>query len=225
MNSLWATLIPLIIGSALVPIQILITVLLLRSAAGKRTAVAWVGGMTAIRLAQGLVFGLILTGITGSSSDSGPGQGLSVLLLVMAVLFLVTALRTWKSHPDPDDPPPAWLTMTENLSPTKAFIFGFGGLLIAPKFWIFTLGAIAAIGAADLGPGVAILTYLAFVALAEIGHLVVLGIAFAAPERADTTLARAADWLRSNDRVIVIAVSLVFGTLVLWKALEGLGVI
>jgi hypothetical protein len=53
---------PLMIGSALVLIQIIVTFLLLRSPSGKFTAVAWVAGMTATRLAQGLVFGLVLHG-------------------------------------------------------------------------------------------------------------------------------------------------------------------
>ena len=44
MGELWGSLVPLIIGSALVPIQIVITTMLLRSAAGRMTAVAWLAG-------------------------------------------------------------------------------------------------------------------------------------------------------------------------------------
>ena len=62
MGELWGSLVPLIIGSALVPIQIVITTMLLRSNAGKVTAVAWLAGMTMVRLGQGLVFGLIIGG-------------------------------------------------------------------------------------------------------------------------------------------------------------------
>ena len=49
-----------IIGSAILPVQITVTVLLLRSTTGRFAAVAWLAGMTAVRLAQGVVFGIVL---------------------------------------------------------------------------------------------------------------------------------------------------------------------
>ncbi|MGB7447801.1 MAG: hypothetical protein WA892_01620 [Ornithinimicrobium sp.] len=62
MTGLWSTLIPLIVGSALVPVQVLITVLLLRSTAGRRTAVGVVG-----RVDDGP------SRLAGSWKASGPG--------------------------------------------------------------------------------------------------------------------------------------------------------
>ena len=70
MNDPWTALLPLVIGSAILPVQITVTVLLLRSSAGRIAAVAWVAGMTAVRLAQGVVFGLVLG--TGASEAEGP---------------------------------------------------------------------------------------------------------------------------------------------------------
>ena len=107
MSDLWTSLIPLGIGSALVPIQIVVTTLLLRSKAGKVTAVAWVAGMTTMRLAQGLVFGLILGSGEGTDSSSGgPGAAVSLLLLVIAVVFYVSAAKSLLKQPDEDAPPP-----------------------------------------------------------------------------------------------------------------------
>lgn len=60
MTDLWTTLIPLILGSAVLPVQIAITVLLLRSGSGRIAAVACVTGMTVVRLAQGIVIGFVL---------------------------------------------------------------------------------------------------------------------------------------------------------------------
>jgi hypothetical protein len=227
MSSLWSALVPLIIGSALVPIQIIITILLLRSAAGKRTAVAWVAGMTTVRLAQGIVFGLILSS-SGSGADATGGDSsviVASILLVVAVLLLVTGVRQLLTDVDLDAPPPKWLTATEVMGPGKAFGFGAGLLAIGAKFWIFTLGAIAAIGDADLGRTSSILTFLAFVALAEGVHVVVLTMAFVAPTRSDAALASASDWLTRRNRTIVIVISLVFGVWFLVKALDGLGVL
>ncbi len=227
MSNLWGSMVPLIIGSAVVPIQIIITILLLRSASGKRTALAWIAGMTTVRLLQGVLFGLILSSGT-SSADESSGESSTIVasfLLVVAVLLIVTGIRQLLSEVDPDAPPPKWLTMTETMGPGKAFALGAGLLLIGAKFWIFTLSAIALIGEADLGRSSSILTFLAFVALAQVAHLVVLGMALIAPEKSDAALASASAWLTRHNRVIMIVLSFVFGAWFLVKALDGLGVI
>ena len=55
------SLLPYIIGSAVVPVQIIINLLLLTSPRqGLLKAAAYVSGMTITRLFQGLIFGLIL---------------------------------------------------------------------------------------------------------------------------------------------------------------------
>ena len=144
MTDLWSSLIPLIVGGALVPIQIIITILLLRSKAGRITAVAWVAGMTTVRLAQGIVFGLLLGSASGSDSTSdGPGTAVSLLLLVLAIVFYVSAAKQLLRHPDEDDPPPKWMAMVESVTPGKAFGLGAGILLINIKLWVFTLGAVS----------------------------------------------------------------------------------
>lgn len=56
MGSLLISLLPFIIGSALVPVQIIIDILLLKSPRqGLLKASAYVGGMTTMRLLQGLI--------------------------------------------------------------------------------------------------------------------------------------------------------------------------
>jgi len=226
MGELWGSLVPLIIGSALVPIQIVITTMLLRAKTGKATAVAWLAGMTVVRLGQGLLFGFIIGGSTGGGSTAGEsGTAVSLLLLVVAILFYVTAARQLLRHPDEDAPPPKWMAMVESVTPGKAFGLGAGLLLIGAKFWVFTLGAIAAIGAANLGQGPAILTFLAFVVLAESTHIVMIGLAFAMPTRAAAMLDGIAGFLARYNRVIMIVLGAVFGTWFLIKALNGLGVL
>ncbi len=227
MSDLWGTLVPLIIGSALVPIQIIITILLLRSARGKVTAFAWVAGMTTVRLLQGAIFGLILSSGTASVDDTAEGSSpiVAIVLLIVGVLLVAAALKQLLGDVDPDAPPPKWLTATETMGPGKAFAFGAGLLVIGAKFWIFTLGAIAAIGEADLGRPTSIGVFLAFVALTEIAHLAILGLALAAPKKSTTALAAASAWLTRHNRTIVIALGFVFGAWFAVKGLTGLGVL
>jgi hypothetical protein len=225
MADLWTSLIPLIIGSALVPIQIVITTLLLRSRAGKVTAVAWVAGMTTVRLAQGLVFGIILGSSGSDSGAGGPGSAVSLLLLVVAIVFYVSAAKQLLNHPDEDAPPPRWMATVESVTPGRAYLLGVGLVAISAKFWVFTLGAISAIWAAGMSQPASIVTFVLFVALAESLLLAILVVAYAMPDRADAMLDRVAGLLERYNRLLVIILGLLFGTWFLVKALDGLGVL
>ena len=223
MTDLWTSLIPLALGSALVPVQIVITVLLLRSA-GRASAAAWVAGMTTVRLVQGVVFGLVL-GTADADGATGPGRVASLLLLVVAVIFYAGALKKLLSQPDEDAPAPRWMAALDGVTPGRAYLFGVGILLVGAKFWVFTLGAIAAIEAASLSTASGTMAFVVFVVVAVSTHLSLVGLAYLAPDRASVVLERVGTFLETNDRPIMIGVGLVFGTWFLVKALGGLGVI
>lgn len=225
MNDLVTTLIPLGVGSAVVPLHIIVTILLVRGPGGRAVAVAWVAGMTALRLLQGLVFGLIVEAEQEASGSSDDAVIASLLLLVVAILFFVVAAKQLLRVPDEDAPPPQWMAMLDGVGPARAFALGFGLLAIGAKFWVFTLGAIGAIGEAQLATPAAVLAFLLFVALAQGVHLAVLAFAFAAPARAEVVLGRFSDLLTRYSRPIVVVLGLGFGTWFLLEALRGLGVV
>lgn len=91
MGSLWASLAPFIIASALMPVQLVITLALLGAPGRVRTAGAAVSGMVLVRLLQGLVFGMILHWGRRDNTAGGHGWVVSSVLLVVAVALLVTA--------------------------------------------------------------------------------------------------------------------------------------
>jgi hypothetical protein len=225
MGDLWSTLLPLIVASALVPVQITLTVLLLRSSVG--TAAAWVGGMTATRLAQGVLFGIVFAGAGAlSGSQDGPGPVVSVVLLVVALLFLTKAAKLLLGDDDDEDAqPPKWMKLTESVTAGKAFLFGAGYVAIAAKLWVFTLGAIGAIDEAGLGSAASIALFLLFVVLAEAIPLAFVAYAALARDSSQAVLHRVSAWLEKNNRVIVIVLGFVFGAWFLLKALQGLGVL
>ena len=225
MTDLWSTLVPLAVASAVVPVQLIVTIVLVESSL--RTAAAWVAGMATLRLLQGLLFGVVLTaaGPTDSGASSGPGPLASTLLLVLAVLFYVTALRKALAGDDPDAPPPAWMEKARSLTPWRAYLAGMAFLAIAVKFWVFTLGAIGAITDAELGRAAGIGTFVAFVVLAQSGHLAILTLAAAGSQRSAAVLGGFSEWLRRNSRVVAIVLGVVFGTWFLGKALSGFGIL
>lgn len=223
MDNLWAALLPLIVGSALVPVQLLITILLI--AKSRVTALAWVAGATIVRLAQGVLFGLVLGSDDVSTGDTGPGPVASTLLLVAALLFLVTAVKHLIGDDDPDAPPPRWMSAIDDLSPVRALVFGAAAMVVGVKFWVFTMSAIAVIGDADLGQPEAAITFLVFVVLASSAQLTLIGVAYVAPRRSEAVLARTSGWLTDHNRQLMVAIGFVFGVWFLVKALDGFGVI
>lgn len=225
MDDLWTTLLPLMIGSAVLPVQIAITVLLLQSSTGRIAGAAWVGGMTLVRLAQGVVFGLILETGVANEGPQRPGPIVSTLLLVVGIVFLISAIKAWRKEPDEDAPPPAWMAKIGSLSSAQALKAGIGIVGLSPKLWAFTLAAIAAIAESDaIGTG-SVLWFLLFVVAAEGVHLSLVALAYLAPDRAAALLPRISQALARNGRVVKIVLGLVFGAWFLVKALRGFGLI
>jgi threonine/homoserine/homoserine lactone efflux protein len=225
MEAILLSLLPYIIGSAIVPLQIIIGLLLLNSSGqGLLKAVTYVAGMTITRLLQGLIFGWVLAGSAASTEESSGGKNLiiSTLLLVLGILLLIAAYKKWQKAEDPDEPPPKWLTLIESSTPLQAFGIGFGLPLIGAKLWVFTLSALATIAAAQLGQPSSTIAYLLFILLAQSLLFFPILMRIFIPERSKLILTKLSIWLTGNNRPITIAVSLVFGLLFLRSGISGL---
>ena len=152
---------PFIIASALMPVELVITLALLGTPGRVRTASAAVSGMVLVRLLQGLVFGMILHWGRRDDTKGGHGWVVSSVLLVVAVVLLVTAIRELLGGDDPDDPPPKWMTALSSMTPGKAFLLGAAVILISVKLWVFTFAAIGAIGDAGMPRSTNVVNYIA----------------------------------------------------------------
>ncbi|UXA09401.1 GAP family protein [Mycobacterium sp. SMC-2] len=223
---MWSSLIPLILGCALEPIEIVITIMLLGTPSRVRSAGAWVAGHVSTRLLQGLLFGTMLHWGKREADSSHPHHWIvSTVLLVVAVLFLVTAARELFSGDNPNAPPPKWMTMLTSATPSKAFLIGAGVITVSVKAWVFTLAAISVIGNANLSRPANIGSYVLFVALAASANLLIVGAAAFFPQRSRALLDRVLRWLQAHDRPIVIVAGLIFGTWFAVKALRGFGIV
>lgn len=224
MKGVFISLLPYIIGSAIVPLQIIIGLLLLKSPKqGVFKAIAYVSGMTITRLLQGLLFGIIVSGSSAlTENNNGKNPILSTLLLVLGILLLIAAYKKWRGEDDPDDSPPKWLAKIDSLTPLKALGFGLGLPLIAVKLWVFTLSALTTIGAAQLGQISSAMVYLLFVLLAESLLLLPIVIRLLLPVRSAHLLSSLSAWLNHNNRPITITVSTVFGLFFLNSGISGL---
>jgi hypothetical protein len=215
-------LLPLIVGAAVVPVYSIAVLLLLQSEGGLLKATAFVSGGVTVRLAQGILFGLVIGGACKANSEPGPRLIVSTLLLTVGILLLATAFRQWREQEDPDAPTPHWMSAVGGLSVLQAV--GAGALfpIIAVKQWVFTLSALGVIG--EIGPGGAadVGAYLFFVLATQTPVLAPI-LAFAvAPHRTAKPLRATQAWLERNNRAIVIVMSLVLGAWFLFKGTTGL---
>jgi hypothetical protein len=220
---LWGDLLTLSVAAALLPVWVIITLFLLRSEGGLGKASAFLAGATAVRLLQGVVFGFVFGSAEAGTdpADAGPGPIVATLLLLVGILMLVAAFKKWRKEEDPDESP-KWMEKLTGVSTPKAF--GMGALLmtIAIKQWVFTLTAIAIIERAGAGVATSIFAFLVFVVIALLPTVTPI-IAYAiAPQGSARILDAFQAFLQRHNRVITIAVSLIFGVWFVWKGVTGL---
>ena len=214
---------PLMLGSALIPIWIILVLLLLHSRKGLARATAFVAGTTTVRLAQGVVFGLLFgASQVGGEKTQETSPVVSTLLLVVGILMLITALKGLRKEPDPDAPPPQWMTLMDSASPLTVFGLGVAFTLVAAKLWVFTLSAIGIIREANLDRSESIMVFLIYVMGAQSLILLPLLLYAIAPRQSATLLQSITRWLERYNRPITITVSLLFGSIFLWKGIAGL---
>lgn len=220
MGTVLIDLLPMILASALVPVGLIINTILLMGENGKTRSAAFIAGITLSRLIQGALFGFIF----GAASDAsnGPSPVTSTLLLVAGVVFLIKGVKTFLKEPDPDDPPPKWMTAIDSLTAGKLFLIGAGWVMVAIKLWVFTLAALNIIRDADLGVTPSVIAYVIFAIGAVILMLVPLIMYIVAPAPTAGLLAKFRVWLEKNNRGIMIVVSAVFGVYFLYKGISGL---
>lgn len=222
MSNVIVEFIPLMIGAMMAPAWVIIVLLLLRGEGGLVKAGAMLGGQLVVRTVQGLVFGVLLSSSSAAAKDDGPAIIVSTLILVAGILLWVTAIKKWFKEEDPDAPPPKWMAMFSSISAVKVFGFSILLMTVAAKQWIFTLGALGVIREAELGVPENVIAYVIFVAGAQLLVLVPIVISAVAPKQAGPLLDGISQWLERNNRMIVIAVSVIFGTYFIFKGIMGL---
>lgn len=222
MNNIFLELLPIILGAAVVPLYPIIVLLLLQSKGGLSKAIAFVSGVIAMRLAQGVLFGVVLSTAMAANNEDGQQLIVSSLLLVIGLLLLVAAFKKWRKVEDADDPPPKWMTSISNLAGMQAVGAGALFVTIAVKQWVFTLSAISIISEAGLDGSAGVSLYLFYILTTQILVLPPILFYAIAPQRAAKPLQTAQGWLERNNRVIVMSVSFIFGLWFSYKGITGL---
>ena len=208
------------VGVAISPVPIIAVILMLFSPAAARNAPAFLAGWV---LALGLVTALVV-GLGGLGGDEGGGTAGGIVKVAVGVLFLLLALRQWRSRPEPGatPAPPAWMASIDSFSAVKAF--GFGAVFAGanPKNLGLTLAAGTTIAASGVTTGQQVVVGSVYVVLASLTVAAPVVAYLVARDRVSPALDLAKVWLVANNATVMVVLFLVLGAKVLGDGLAAL---
>ena len=208
----------LAIGGALSVVPILIVILLLGTKDGFHKALNYVLGYTGVFLVIGLV---VLSLSQGIDPESGEASAVvSTIYLVLGVLFLIMAAKNIFKHPDPDAPPPKWITGLSKISPAKSFGIGAALAGLNIKNVAIYISALSIIILADQDQLTSFILFLLLVLVFCSTVIIPVVIYKTMPEKSRGMLFSMQKWLEKNNRTISIALLLIFGLIFLKKGLQ-----
>ncbi len=167
---------------------------------------------------------LVLANLGKVSTGSTPSTLAYVIKLLLGLLFLLLAIRQWRSRPMEGEEPhmPKWMATIDEFTAGRAF--GLSALLagVNPKNLALTLAAalsIAQAGLSGAGPWIALAV---FVILASLTVAVPVLYYLFAGQSAEKTLTSWKVWLVANNATVMFILLLVFGVLLIGQGLGGL---
>jgi Sap, sulfolipid-1-addressing protein len=211
------------VGVAISPVPIIaVTLMLFSQRARVNGPVFLIGWVVALALVSGVVY--VLADQGDAATDSTTSDAIAWGKIVFGVLFLLLAVRNWRSRPAPGVQPemPKWMAGIDALKPGKAL--GLGLLLAGVNPKNLMLAAAAGAGLAQLGlsTGDAVGSLIVFVA---IGSLTIAGPVvyyLVGGEQAKARLDEMKDWLAVHNDAVMAVLFLVFGVNLIAKGLPPL---
>jgi threonine/homoserine/homoserine lactone efflux protein len=197
------------VGVALSPVPIIAVVLMLGTPRARANGPAFLlGWVTGLALA-GTVILLVASG-ADASEDGDPATWVGVLKLVLGVLLLLVAARTWQVRPrgDREAELPKWMEAIDRFTASRSI--GLGALLsgVNPKNLVLTVGAAAAIAQTGIPAGEQAVALAVFIVVATLGPGIPVAIYFAMGDRAERLLEELKGWMAAHNAAIMAVLCL-----------------
>ncbi len=223
MGSAISSILPQAIGVAISPVPIIAVILMLFSQRARSNGLAFLlGWVLALAVVGSIV--LILANLGKVSTGGTPSILAYVLKLLLGLLFLLLAIRQWRSRPKEGEEPqmPKWMATIETITAGKAF--GLAVLLagVSPKNLALTLAAALSIAQEGLSGAAPWIMLAAFVILASITVAGPVLYYLFAGQSAEKTLNTWKAWLVANDATVMFILLLVLGVALIAEGLGGL---
>jgi hypothetical protein len=210
------------VGVAISPVPIIAVILMLFSQRARVNGpVFLLGWVLALAVVSGIVY--VASDQSGAAADSTVSESISWGKILLGVLLLLLAVRSWRGRPAPGTNPemPKWMAGLGDLPPGKAL--GLGLLLagVNPKNLILTLGAAAGLAQLGLSTAAAATSLAVFV---TVGSLTIAGPVvyyLLGGKRAEAALEELKGWLGAHNAAVMTVLFLVLGANLIAKGLPA----
>ena len=216
MGSLLWQLIPVALFGAIAPLPITVAVTLLMSKGGVAKATGFAAGLVGVFAVIGAVTLITSSNSSGSSSTGSAVTG--TIIAVLGVLFVLMAVKLLLNAPDPDAPPPKFMTALDTMSVGRAAVFGAILALINFKQLGIYIGGIAQIVEAEISSAQRWVALGVLIFVLQIGIIAPIVVYVVARDWAWQQLRRFQGWLARYSRAIGIVLGLVIG---IWFIVKG----
>ncbi len=214
---------PLAIAVDISVLSIIAVILMLITARARSNGPAFVAGwVLGLVVVGGLV--LIIANAAGVSSSSGPSTAAYAIKLTLGVLFLLLAVRQWRSRPGPGEqaPAPKWMAALDSFTPVKSLGLGAAMSAVNPKNLALTAAAAMSIAQTGLPGGQQAVVLAVFIVVGSVAVAAPLVVYLVLGSKADDMLNGWHEWLAANNAAIMIVVFLVFGFVLIGQGIAGL---
>jgi hypothetical protein len=200
------------VGVAISPVPIIAVILMLFSARARTNGPVFLLGWVLALSVLSLVVYAIADASDASTSNT-TSDTISWGKIVLGALFLLMAIRQWRTRPAPGVEPelPKWMAGVDTLTPGKAL--GLGVLLagVNPKNLLLTLGAATGVAQLGLSTTDAVVSLIVFVVVGSVTIAGPVGYYLLGGEHAKAQLEQLKGWLATHNEAVLAVLFLVFG--------------
>jgi threonine/homoserine/homoserine lactone efflux protein len=214
MAQLITEILPFALGVFASPLPVIIAMALLFTPRPRPTSVTYVATWVVGVVAATVAFSLIAGALDGGQ---GPPSWLVWLRVILGLLLLVMAGRTWAKRYSRVDP--AWLTMLMEAGPREAVKFGVAMSALNPKELLMAAGAGIALGTSGESPAVVAGALAVFVVVGACSVVAPLAVFVVGGDRSLESLSRWREWLQRHNAVVAACVLALLGV---WLLVGGL---
>lgn len=209
---------PFAVGVAVSPIPIIAVTLMLATPRARSNAGAFLLGWLA-GLSAGAAVALA---ISDGAGDGEPSTWMSVLQLVLGVLLISLAVRSWRRRRRPRSELPRWLRSIDGIDSRRAATLAVLLSALNPKNLALILGAAAALAEAGITGSEAAAGLAVFVALGCLGVAVPLLAYVLLGTRSRRWLDALRAWLAVHDSAVLAVILAAIGAKLLADGASGL---
>ena len=214
---------PLALVIALSPIPIVAVIAILFSPHPKPNGLSFLGGWIT-GVAGGLAVTTMLISTDDLGSEASPSASATALRLVLGLLLLAGALRSWSKRPRPghEVSMPTWMARVDGIGPGGSFVLAAIVGSVNPKNLVMNAAAAAILAAAALPPGDVAVSIALYTAVASSTVAAVVLYRLVAGQRGAARLESIRSWLTANNATVMTLLLLVLGVKLVGDAISGM---